>query len=334
MMESKVMVSVICMVYNHEKYIRECIDGFIKQETTFKFEVLIHDDASTDKTAEIIREYEKKYPEVIKPIYQTENQYSKNVQMTKEYILPLVKGKYIALCEGDDFWVDPNKLQKQFDAMEQHSDCRLCVHAVKLYEENGTPMNMTMPKLLGEEGVISSRVFLRDIALEYCYQTITYFFRTDDIRTFWYDVPEFKRVARTGDYPYMLFFAQLGNVYYLNQIMAGHRMESVSSWTKNFIAKRENVVPHWEREVKMFEAFDRYTHHQYADICQLAIKRVTYEKYMRMQKYRKVIYPKYWIFLRKSSVNMRIYIVLNVIFPKLMQAVYLKYREGKNGIKE
>jgi glycosyltransferase involved in cell wall biosynthesis len=121
-MHNEPLVSVCCITYNHEKYIREAIEGFLMQETSFPIEILIHDDASTDKTADIIREYEAKYPNIIKPIYQTENQYSKGVGISATYQWPRAKGKYIALCEGDDYWTDPLKLQKQVDFLEANPE--------------------------------------------------------------------------------------------------------------------------------------------------------------------------------------------------------------------
>ena len=135
--QNEIMVSICCLVYNHEKYLRQCLDGFVKQKTNFKFEALIHDDASTDNSQNIIREYEKKYPEIIKPIYQTENQYSKRAGVTWKIQFPRAKGKYIAMCEGDDFWTDEFKLQKQFDALEQNKDCVFCSHIVRCVAENG-----------------------------------------------------------------------------------------------------------------------------------------------------------------------------------------------------
>ena len=108
-----IKVSVCCLVYNHEKYLRQCLDSLLMQETNFKYEILIHDDASTDGSADIIREYESKFPDIIKPIYQTENQYSKQVQISWTYQYPRARGKYLAWCEGDDFWSDKKKLQKQ-----------------------------------------------------------------------------------------------------------------------------------------------------------------------------------------------------------------------------
>ena len=130
------LVSVCTLAYNHEPYIRECLDGILMQKTNFAFELLIHDDASTDGTADIIREYETKYPDIIKPIYQTENQYSKGVKVSLTYQFPRAKGKYIALCEGDDYWTDPLKLQKQVDFMEANSEIPCCFHIVDIFQEN------------------------------------------------------------------------------------------------------------------------------------------------------------------------------------------------------
>lgn len=118
MKNDNILVSVVCDVYNHEPYLRQCFDGFVMQRTNFKFEVLVHDDASTDKSAEIIIEYTNKYPDIFKPIIQKENQYSKGVGIWKTYQFPRVKGKYVALCEGDDYWTDPLKMQKQYDVLE------------------------------------------------------------------------------------------------------------------------------------------------------------------------------------------------------------------------
>ncbi|MDN3492433.1 glycosyltransferase family 2 protein [Winogradskyella bathintestinalis] len=127
---SNPIVSVCCITYNHQKYIEKCLEGFLMQQTNFDFEILIHDDASTDKTATIIREYEKQYPDIIKPIYQKENQYSKGVSISKTYNYPRAQGKYIALCEGDDYWTDPLKLQKQVDFLENNQDYGICFHNV------------------------------------------------------------------------------------------------------------------------------------------------------------------------------------------------------------
>jgi len=116
------LVSIDCITYNHKQYIRDAIEGFLMQITNFPVEILIHDDASTDGTAEIIREYEKQYPWLIKPVYQTENQYSKHNGIISKIQYARARGKYLAFCEGDDYWTDPYKLQKQVDFLETHPD--------------------------------------------------------------------------------------------------------------------------------------------------------------------------------------------------------------------
>jgi glycosyltransferase involved in cell wall biosynthesis len=143
-MESKnqtPLVSVSCLVYNHEPYLRQCLDGFVMQKTNFPFEVIVHDDASTDRSADIIREYVKKYPDLFVPVYQTENQYSKGIGVSVNHIYPKIRGKYMAKCEGDDYWIDPLKLQKQVNFLEKHEDYALVFTNVSIYLQDKDEMH-------------------------------------------------------------------------------------------------------------------------------------------------------------------------------------------------
>ena len=126
MKKDDIKVSIICTAYNHEKFLRKCLEGFVMQKTNFKFEAIIHDDASTDGTKAIIQEFESKYPDIIVPIYQKENQHSKKVRIMDDIMIPKARGKYIALCEGDDYWCNENKLQLQYDFMESHPEFSAC----------------------------------------------------------------------------------------------------------------------------------------------------------------------------------------------------------------
>lgn len=128
-MNSKIMVSISCTTYNHEQYIRQCLDGFLIQQCNFDFEILIHDDASSDNTQNVIKEYQEKYPGIIKPYLQSENQWSQGLRgLNAKFNFSRAKGKYIALCEGDDYWIDPEKLQKQVDFLEANSDYVITGH--------------------------------------------------------------------------------------------------------------------------------------------------------------------------------------------------------------
>ena len=118
-MDNEIKVSIYCLSYNHAQYLAQTIEGIVNQKTNFNFELLIHDDATTDGSNQIILNYQKKYPNIIKPIIQKENQYSKGINISKEILFPLFKGKYVAICEGDDYWTNENKLLRQFDFLEK-----------------------------------------------------------------------------------------------------------------------------------------------------------------------------------------------------------------------
>lgn len=136
--ESKdnLMVTIQCLAYNHKPYIRQCLDGFVMQKTNFRFEAIVHDDASTDGTASIIREYAEKYPNIIKPIFETENQYSKRDGSIGRIMKEHTHGKYIAMCEGDDYWTDSNKLQRQIDFLEREASYSFVCHRYNILEQN------------------------------------------------------------------------------------------------------------------------------------------------------------------------------------------------------
>ena len=138
--KTKALVAIRCITYNHEAYIRDALEGFIMQKTNFPFVAIVHDDASTDGTADIIREYAAKYPDIIKPIYETENQYSKHDGSLGRIMTAACEAtgaKYIAMCEGDDYWTDPLKLQKQVDFLETHPDYSMCFHKAIVHYEDG-----------------------------------------------------------------------------------------------------------------------------------------------------------------------------------------------------
>ena len=128
-------VSALCVVYNQAPYLRQCLDGLVNQETSFPYEILVHDDASTDDSADIIREYVANHPDKVHAILQTENQFSKKKDIWATFLIPQAKGKYITFCEGDDYWCDTQKLQRQVDFMETHPDVSICYHQFREYDQ-------------------------------------------------------------------------------------------------------------------------------------------------------------------------------------------------------
>lgn len=325
MAKQDVAVSIICTAYNHEKYISQCLDGFLMQKTTFPFEVIVHDDASTDHTAEIIRKYQREYPDIIKPVYQTENQYQKANPIIKNIMLPLAKGKYAAICEGDDFWTDPNKLQRQFEAMEAHQECALCVCKVRGVSEDGQNTIGFFPEQPLEEGVIPSRVFISMVADTYPFQTSGYFIRMADFRRFYSDEVTFHSGAPVGDVPMMLYFGHVGPVFYCSEEMSHYRMNSLSS-----IARRKklnaNKTRVGESMLMMINKFDQFTNYMYADSLERCRNRYQIRKLCNEGKYLTIIIKhRDWMALlnRKQQLD----IVLNAFAPHLYPAVYNLYAD-------
>lgn len=147
------LVAIKCLVFNHEPYLRECLDGFVMQQTDFPFVAIVHDDASTDRSADIIREYAERYPGIICPIYETENQYSKGtLGRVMDAAVDATDAKYIALCEGDDYWTAPHKLQKQVDFLESHPDYGFVGTRYKILQDNRFLECETIPAQYKIEG--------------------------------------------------------------------------------------------------------------------------------------------------------------------------------------
>ena len=252
MMNNKIMVSVICNVFNHEKYVREALEGFVMQKTGFSYEVLVHDDASTDGSAAIIREYEKKYPTIIKPIYQRINQYSK-CNITLKYQFPRVKGKYIAFCEGDDFWNDPYKLQKQVDEMEKHPEIDECAHSAYVLRESKI-VNKTAPSDIRTVFDTNS-VILGDGGF---FATSSLFFRTSMFEK----IAEFYRFYGL-DYTLQIWGSLRGGVLFLPDYMSTYRTAVKNSWTDRMKKNKNKKIEHLEKMVQTMKLVDTCTNGMY-----------------------------------------------------------------------
>lgn len=180
-----ILVAIKCIVYNHEPYLRKCMDGFVMQKTNFRFMVIVHDDVSTDGSAAIIREYAEKYPDIIKPIYETENQYSKHdgsLARVMNDAVDATEAQYVAACEGDDYWTDPLKLQKQVDFMESHPECSVTFHRCKhlnTYTNQWSDDGLEKYIINNEPTVISIPQFFK----HWCTQPLTMMYRRSSYDT-------------------------------------------------------------------------------------------------------------------------------------------------------
>lgn len=252
----EVLVSIWCTAYNHGAYIRDAIEGFLAQRTSFKYEILIHDDASTDNTAEIVKEYEKKYPDFIRGIYQTENQYSKNHPSGKwiqKLQIQNCRGKYVAYCEGDDYWIDVQKLQRQVDYLEAHPECVAALHngVVADYEEH-----KLYAKDLYEKDCL---VFPGDIITQKAIPlTASMVCRCEVI-----EMDELYSNVGIGDYPMLLYCLTKGAVYYCSRIMSVYRFRHPGSWTSSVLSSESSVIIHNVSMIHFLKLFNIHTKDKY-----------------------------------------------------------------------
>lgn len=230
-MENKeVLVSIKCAVYNHEPYLRQCLEGFVMQKTNFRFEAIVHDDASTDGSAAIIREYAEAYPEIIKPIYETENQYSKRDGSLTRIMNAACKGKYIAICEGDDYWIDPMKLQKQVDILESDDNVMLVHTGFKTINEFGE--DIPWPKYRHFQEISKKEKGILSLFDKNHIMTLTTMFRKEVMTSKLLEKSPYR-------YDYASFFtaALMGKIKYLPFVTAAYRKTPTGA-----MQSRTNIV--------------------------------------------------------------------------------------------
>lgn len=272
-----IMVSIRCTAYNHEKYIRDALEGFVMQKTNFRFEAIVHDDASTDGTAAIIREYAEKYPDIIKPIYETENQYSKHDGSLSRIMNEACVGKYIALCEGDDYWTDPYKLQKQVDFMEKHPDYSMCwtdafveVNGVKKaynrYSQNcQSPATDIIEK--GGDFIPTCSILVKNDIMNNLFTFVSKYY--------------------CGDYPLQMFCAFVGNVYYICSQTCVYRYGNDGSWTQKAAKETpEQKVIHYNNEKLILDDFNKLSNFKYQKSFEIRSADILFNLLVSAKKYK------------------------------------------------
>ena len=244
------LVSVCCFAYNHENYIKDAIRGFLIQETDFSFEIIIHDDASTDKTKKIIRKYEKSYSKIIRPIYQKENQYSKGKRIAP-IVIKQSRGKYIALCDGDDYWVDPYKLQKQATFLEKNSDYVITYHDSQPFDETGD-LNINFGGAFKDLGSNELKRSTPMFTLTTCFRNVIT------------DFPPEMAVAKIGDLFLWSLLGHYGKGKYLGDIKpARYRVHNKSILsTKN---RKEASKMLLMTNIALFAYYSRISNNEMAD---------------------------------------------------------------------
>lgn len=246
MQNKGIMVSIICTTFNHERYIKSCMDGLLMQRTNFNYEIIIHDDCSTDGTADIIKRYAAKNPDNIKTILQTENQYSKGVNIVGDLMMPQAQGKYIAFCEGDDAWNDETKLSSQVDFLEKHHEYIACVHNTFFHRCDKYCQDFPM-FVYDEDKDLEFKDILKWNAFGYQYSSLL-------VRKEYYTDPPFGY----GEYPMALYLSLNGKIRFLAKTMSVYRFRSSQYATRANIFSKRAMINETEGIIEVFKKIKGY----------------------------------------------------------------------------
>lgn len=258
---TEIMVSVWCTTYNHEPYIRDALEGFVMQKTDFDYEVVVYDDASTDGTSDILREYAEKYPEIFHLFLAKKNIYrhSRRKNFLMAFRHKFLIGKYVAYCEGDDYWIDENKLQMQVDYMEEHPECSMYTHnCQRLNCDTGQTENRKIISIEGEGDVCIEELIAPKIAHP---STASFLFRRE-----LFEAPFFFYNTSVGDYPLVLCAAAHGKVHYNSKIMSVYRWKSKESHSDRFFKDTSLQAYHFLGLIQFLRDYNQYTDKKYKKV--------------------------------------------------------------------
>lgn len=322
MENKKCMVSIWCLCYNHEEYIAQTLDSFLEQETDFPFEIIISDDASTDGSADIIRSYAEKYPDIIRPMLLEENVYSTGKNMFATLFFEKTRGKYVAVCEGDDHWTDKSKLQRQVDFLEAHEDYTLCVHNTTLHYCGGEQADRLLLNHT-EDHDISFKTLLSGASRSY--HTSAILARREIIC----NPPDFYFVANANgfvDYAIALWCGLNGKVRYLDRPMSLYRINSGEGAWSSGVDKQYQKLRNFVRgEIEMLRTLIPHTEGEKRTLAEHELLEREFElMYIEGRDIEQRRGP-YREILRKQSAKYRVYNFLKSYVPGLSR-VYRRMR--------
>ncbi len=314
---SNIMVSICCTAYNHEKYIETAIKSFLEQKTNFRYEIIINEDASTDQTKKIIEKYAKKHPDLIIPIYQKQNQYSigNNVM---DITFKKAKGKYIAICEGDDYWIYPYKLQEQIEYLEKNPNCSLCITKALILNNKKSKFIMPYKK----NTVITMENYIKRKS---SYPTASMVFPKKSIEK----LPKYYYDAPVGDIPLEMFLLTKGYGYYINHTMSAYRYQTLNSWSKSFKEDKQKQIIHYEKMEKIYNSMNNETSNKYSKYIDYILLVNNFKLEMAKENNKIVFDKRYTKALKTYSMLDRIKLIFKAFFPNAYKNIKNKLQKHK-----
>ena len=319
-MDKDIVVSVICTTYNHERFIGDAVDSIVHQVAPFKFEFIVGDDCSTDRTPSIVKKYYSRYPSIIRPIFHAENQYSQGKSVL-ELLIKIAKGKYIAICEGDDFWCDEEKLAKQVAYMEKHPTCTFCfTNARKLDVQTGTMLDCPMlpsteldRDILGRSHDLGTREML-GISFP---PTASFMFR----RSCWEQRPIFPKGAFMGDRYLQLVMTDAGYAHYIDEVTCVYRVGNPDSVMGGWSKSKPKLAESIKGYLRLYDEFNRYTGGKYADAIEPLVIAREYSLLTLEGRYEELRDPAYRAHSKSLGKRSRVAYLMRTTFPGILRVL-------------
>lgn len=317
-----IKVSILCLTFNHEEYIKDALDSFLMQKTNFKYEILIHDDASTDNTPKIIQQYADKYSDIIKPIFQNENKYSKGISVNSVYQYPRVMGEYVAMCEGDDYWTDPLKLQKQVDVLDQNLKCNICAHKTVAVDAKSKEIIKYIAPYDSNQIISVNEVILGGGGFV---ATNSLMVRKCIVK----NESKFRKFLPL-DYTTQIQGSLAGGMLYLSDCMAAYRLSAKGSWT---VTMKNNVDKHCEhikRRIAMYDILNDETNGKYEREIKRCIERDSGEFLYIQKRYKELLKGNYHEFTKIFTKKQYINTYIKAYFPMLTKMLQERGKDDNN----
>lgn len=311
-------ITVVVMTYNHKNYIKQALDSILSQKVSVDFDILIHDDCSDDGTYQILLDYQNKCPKKIRIIRQDSRKFLSDGfnMMIFNYVVPYISSKYVAYCDGDDYWCDNLKLQKQYDFMESHPDYSMCFHCAYQLRPNN---DMSSKWFVKDEGDIG----LRDLINENAgipVATSSLFVKSDVFK----DFSDWRKAYSVEDLPLYMTAALAGKIHRLKDVMCVYRQFSIGSWSSQNKNNVERLISHQEDLIKGITLFNEQTNHKYHDLVTNHIGGCEFRIAMLNHDYKTLFSKKNKRFIKILSKKERLSLKLQYRAPHLYNLVHRK----------
>ena len=321
-MQHSALVTVILPTHNHAPFIAQAIESVLMQETDFPFDILLHDDASTDATADICRDYAERYPEKITLIAQSVNQYTIDRRIQSHILIPKVKAKYTAILDGDDYWIGTDRLQKQVRYLEEHPDCSLTVGAADMVDVNGAVIGRSAP--YHEDCVINPEDMIRAGGGFVASDTIV--MPTALLK----GLPSFAERPEVEDIPFQLLGALTGYGWYFADTFVAYRQAVPGSWsTRQYASAMETRINTSRDLIALNEGYDAFSNGKYHEAFVEAIRYQEFLILTYQHKLKEAKKPPYRAFYDQLSYKRKLRLFGEAYLPKLTTRFLMWLRTHK-----